>query len=75
MNIDELKIKISQDANCLSSEEELMEITYTSDLGLNKTDGGFFIIKTEKWSLEIGELDNLFNKIILATKELIGELE
>jgi hypothetical protein len=74
VNIDELKIKISQDANCLSSEEELMEITYTSDLGLNKTDGGFFIIKTEKWSLEIGELDNLFDKIILATKELsVGE--
>ena len=60
----------SQEANCLSGkEDESIEIQYVSDIGIDRDDSGFFIIKTDEWAVDnINELEEMFNKILEAAK-------
>ena len=43
----------TQEANCRAdtNDDEELEIQYTSDLGLDRTESGFFVLKTEGWSI------------------------
>jgi hypothetical protein len=43
----------TQEANCKAdtNDDEELEIQYTSDLGLDRTESGFFVLKTEGWSI------------------------
>jgi hypothetical protein len=43
----------TQEANCKADtdDDEELEIKYTSDLGLDRTGGGFFVLKTEGWAI------------------------
>ena len=43
----------TQEANCKADtdDDEELEIKYTSDLGLDRTESGFFVLKTEGWSI------------------------
>jgi hypothetical protein len=43
----------TQEANCKADtdNDEELEIKYTSDLGLDRTESGFFVLKTEGWSI------------------------
>jgi hypothetical protein len=43
----------TQEANCRAdtNDDEELEIKYTSDLGLDRTESGFFVLKTEGWSI------------------------
>ena len=51
--LEEASFKFSQDANCLSNEDEyeFLEIEAQSSLGIDRDEDCFFVLKTEKWSV------------------------
>lgn len=58
--------EFSQEGNCLSSsdEYEFLTIECESSLGIDRDDDCFFVLKTEKWSVNSAEeLEKLFDKI------------
>lgn len=64
--LEEASFKFSQDANCLSDQDdyEFLTIEAQSSLGIDRDEDCFFILKTEKWSVDgIEELEKLFDRI------------
>jgi hypothetical protein len=65
--LDRASFTFTQDENCCSSGMggvEEITIECVSDLGVTRSDGAFYIIKTEQWAIEnVDELKDLFNKI------------
>jgi hypothetical protein len=64
--LEEASFKFSQDANCLSNEDEyeFLEIEAQSSLGIDRDEDCFFVLKTEKWSVNgVEELEKLFDRI------------
>ena len=64
--LEEASFKFSQDANCLSDQDdyEFLTIEAQSSLGIDRDEACFFILKTEKWSVDgIEELEKLFDRI------------
>ena len=64
--LEEASFKFSQDSNCISDrdEYEFLEIEARSSIGIDRDDGCFFILKTEKWSVDsVEELEKLFDRI------------
>ena len=58
--------EFSQEANCLSHPDasEFLTIECESDLGIDRTEGCFYVLKTEKWSIEDEQdLKKLFDRI------------
>lgn len=58
--------EFSQDGNCVSGSDqyEFLTIECESSLGIDRDEECFFVLKTEKWSIDsIDELENLFNRI------------
>jgi hypothetical protein len=58
--------EFSQEANCLSDKDdyETLIVEVESDLGIDRTDGGFYVLKTEKWSInDEQDLKKLFDRI------------
>ena len=55
-----------QDANCLTSsdEHESLTIECESSLGIDRDEGCFYVLKTEKWSInDENDLKELFDRI------------
>jgi hypothetical protein len=64
--LEEATFRFSQDANCLSDrdEYEFLEIETRSSLGIDRDEDCFFILKTDKWSVDsIEDLEKLFDRI------------
>ena len=64
--LEEASFRFSQDANCLSDrdEYEFLEIEARSSLGIDRDNDCFFILKTDKWTIDsIEDLEKLFNRI------------
>jgi hypothetical protein len=62
--LEEASFKFSQEANCLSDEDEFLEIEAHSSLGIDRDNDCFFVLKTEKWSVDgIEDLEKLFDRI------------
>jgi len=64
--LEEASFRFSQDANCLSDpdEYEFLEIEARSSLGIDRDNDCFFVLKTEKWSVDsVEDLEKLFNRI------------
>jgi hypothetical protein len=58
--------EFSQDGNCISGSDqyEFLTVECESSLGIDRDEGCFFVLKTEKWSIDsVDELENLFNRI------------
>jgi hypothetical protein len=58
--------EFSQDANCLSDQDdfETLIIEAQSSLGIDRDEDCFFILKTEKWSIDsVEDLKLLFDRI------------
>ena len=58
--------EFSQEANCLSHPDaaEFLTIECESSLGIDRNNDCFFILKTDKWSIDsIEDLEKLFNRI------------
>ena len=64
--LEEASFRFSQDGNCISDpdEFEFLEIEARSSLGIDRDGDCFFVLKTEKWSVDsIEDLEKLFNRI------------
>lgn len=64
--LEEATFRFSQDANCLTNEDEyeFLEIEAKSSLGIDRDEDCFFILKTDKWSIDsIEDLEKLFDRI------------
>jgi hypothetical protein len=54
----------SQDGNCIDGGHETLEVRYESSLGIDRDCGGFFVLKTDQWSVDGAEdLKALFDRI------------
>ena len=65
-NLEECNFKFSQEGNCnsRSGEYEFLDVSFESDIGIDRTDGGYFVIKTEKWSVDdASDLEAIFDRI------------
>ena len=61
--LEESTFRFSQDGNCVSDrdEYEFLEIEAQSSLGIDRDNDCFFVLKTEKWSVDsVEDLENLF---------------
>lgn len=64
--LEEATFRFSQDGNCLSKSDqyEFLEIEAHSSLGIDRENDCFFVLKTEKWSVDsIEDLEKLFDRI------------
>lgn len=64
--LEEASFRFSQDANCVSDRDdcEFLEIEAHSSIGIDRDEGCFFVLKTEKWSVDSAEdLEKLFDRI------------
>lgn len=64
--LESASFKFSQDANCISGrdEYEFLTIECESDLGIDRSEGCFYVLKTEKWSIDDEQdLKKLFDRI------------
>jgi hypothetical protein len=58
--------EFSQEENCLShsDEAEFLTIECESDLGIDRSEGCFYVLRTEKWSInDEQDLKKLFDRI------------
>lgn len=64
--------EFSQDGNCISHRDaaEFLIIECESDLGIDRSEGCFYVLKTEKWSInDEQDLKKLFDRIQKAIKK------
>jgi hypothetical protein len=64
--LEEATFRFSQDGNCLSKSDqyEFLEIEAHASLGIDRDNDCFFVLKTEKWSVDsVEDLEKLFNRI------------
>lgn len=73
--LEEARFRFSQDGNCLSASDdyEFLEVEARSSLGIDRDNDCFFVLKTEKWSVDsIEDLEKIFDrirKVVLNGKE------
>ena len=64
--LEHASFSFSQDANCISDQDEyeFLEIKTHSSIGIDRDNDCFFVLKTEKWSVDSAEdLEKLFDRI------------
>ena len=64
--LERVTFEFSQDANCLTSSDEYESLTIEceSSLGIDRDEGCFYVLKTEKWSInDENDLKKLFDRI------------
>ena len=64
--------EFSQEGNCISDSDaaEFLTIECESDLGIDRTEGCFYVLKTEKWSInDEQDLKKLFDRIQTVIKK------
>jgi len=64
--------EFSQDGNCMSDSDaaEFLTIECESDLGIDRAEGCFYVLKTEKWSInDEQDLKKLFDRIQTVIKK------
>jgi hypothetical protein len=58
--------EFSQDGNCISNSDQYESLTIEceSSLGIDRDEGCFYVLKTEKWSIDDEQdLKKLFDRI------------
>jgi hypothetical protein len=58
--------EFSQDGNCISSSDQYESLTIECEasLGIDRDEGCFYVLKTEKWSInDEQDLKKLFDRI------------
>ena len=64
--LEEASFRFSQYGNCLSPSDqyEFLEVEARSSLGIDRDNDCFFVLKTEKWSVDsIEDLEKIFDRI------------
>jgi hypothetical protein len=67
--LDMVSAVFMQEGNCVDGGDETITVEYKSDLGVDNTDGGFFVIKTEQWAFENIEE---FAEMIKRVEQIMG---
>lgn len=66
INLERATFEFSQEGNCLSHKDaaEFLTIECESDLGIDRDSGCFYVLKTQKWSIDDEQdLKKLFDRI------------
>ena len=66
VKLERATFEFSQDGNCISNSDqyEFLTIECESDLGIDRGEGCFYVLKTEKWSVnDEQDLKKLFDRI------------
>ena len=64
--LDECSFTFTQESNCMNADGmiESIEIKCMADIGIDQSEGCFYEITTEGWSIDnLGELQALFDRI------------
>lgn len=64
--LERASFEFSQNGNCISGEDfsEFLTIECEADIGIDRLEDCFFVLKTEKWSIDSEKgLKELFNRI------------
>lgn len=64
--LEKATFEFSQEANCISNSNEIETLTidFESSLGIDRDEDGFFVLKTDKWSVnDEQDLKKLFDRI------------
>jgi hypothetical protein len=64
--LDECSFLFTQESNCMNASGmiETIEIKCMADIGIDNSEGCFYEIKTEGWSIDnVGELQDIFDRI------------
>ena len=62
--LESASFEFSQEANCLSNEDEFLIIDCKSSLGIDRDEDCFYVLKTKKWSIDSAkDLQDLFDRI------------
>jgi hypothetical protein len=66
IKLERATFEFTQEPNCILDKDdyETLIVEVESDLGIDRTDGGFYVLKTEKWSInDEQDLKKLFDRI------------
>lgn len=62
--LESASFEFSQDGNCLDGIDEFLTIECKSDLGIDRNENCFYVLKTKKWSIDsTKDLKELFCRI------------
>lgn len=63
--LESAQFEFSQESNCVDGGDiESLKIRLESSLGVDRDGGGFFVLKTEQWSIDsVDDLQKLFDRI------------
>lgn len=73
--LDRMSFTFSQESNCVSDSDEMevLTIEVESSLGIDFDKGGFFVLKTDKWSVDKGDLEDLIERIETSVKAALAD--
>lgn len=65
VKLESASFEFGQEGNCVDEEDyETITIECKSDLGIDNTEGCFYVIKTKQWSFDsLDDLKKLFDRI------------
>ena len=73
-NLDRMSFSFSQESNCVSDSDEMETLTVEveSSLGIDFDKGGFYVLKTDKWSVDKGDFESLIDRIESSVKAALA---
>lgn len=74
-NLDRMSFSFSQESNCVSDSDEMETLTVEveSSLGIDFDKGGFYVLKTDKWSVDKGDFESLIDRIESSVKAALAD--
>jgi len=66
IKLERATFEFTQEPNCISDKDdyETLIVEVESDLGIDRSEGCFYVLKTEKWSInDEKDLKKLFDRI------------
>lgn len=71
--LESASFEFSQEGNCLDGIDEFLTIECKSDLGIDRNEECFYVLKTKKWSInsakDLQELFDRINKVIIKNQK------
>lgn len=70
-----MSFSFSQESNCVSDSDEMETLTVEveSSLGIDFDKGGFYVLKTDKWSVDKGDFESLIDRIESSVKAALAD--
>lgn len=71
----QMSFTFSQESNCVSDSDEMETLTVEveSSLGIDFDKGGFYVLKTDKWSVDKGDLNELIERIETSVEAALAD--